>query len=143
MCIRDRGKSTAAWVRAALARVAEEETRRARARAGVTRAATSARRRSGEEEEAAAAGRLERAEEEAEHSRSSVFSAEELHGDMSQGARARALDAFSSGAVRVLVATDVAGRGLDLPGVRHVVNFDLPTDAVSYTHLTLPTICSV
>ena len=123
------GKSTAAWVRAALARVAEEETRRARARAGVTRAATSARRRSGEEEEAAAAGRLERAEEAAEHSRSSVFSAEELHGDMSQGARARALDAFSSGAVRVLVATDVAGRGLDLPGVRHVVNFDLPTDA--------------
>ena len=124
------GKSTAAWVRAALARVAEEETRRARARAGVTRAATSARRRSGEEEAAVfAAGRLERADEEAEHCRSSVFSAEELHGDMSQGARARALDAFSSGAVRVLVATDVAGRGLDLPGVRHVVNFDLPTDA--------------
>ena len=121
------GKSTAAWVRAALAHVAEEETRRARARAGVTRAATSGRRRSGEEEAAAAGS--ERAEEEAEQHRSSVFSAEELHGDMSQGARARALDAFSSGAVRVLVATDVAGRGLDLPGVRHVVNFDLPTDA--------------
>ena len=123
------GKSTAAWVRAALARVAEEVTRRARARAGVTRAATSARRRSGEEEAAVFAAGSERADEEAEHCRSSVFSAEELHGDMSQGARARALDAFSSGAVRVLVATDVAGRGLDLPGVRHVVNFDLPTDA--------------
>ena len=135
------GKSTAAWVRAALARVAEEETRRARARAGVTRAATSARRRSGEEEAAAAGS--ERAEEAAEHRSddsaldaafsaadgTNVFSAEELHGDMSQGARSRALDAFSSGAVRVLVATDVAGRGLDLPGVRHVVNFDLPTDA--------------
>ena len=58
-----------------------------------------------------------------------LFSADELHGDCSQGARTRALDAFSAGAVRVLVATDVASRGLDLPDVGHVVNFDLPTDS--------------
>ncbi|ACO61066.1 predicted protein, partial [Micromonas commoda] len=58
-----------------------------------------------------------------------LFSADELHGDCSQGARTRALDAFATGAVRVLVATDVASRGLDLPDVTHVVNFDLPTDS--------------
>ena len=57
-----------------------------------------------------------------------MFAAEELHGDCSQGARSRALDAFASGAARVLVATDVASRGLDLPAVAHVINFDLPTD---------------
>ena len=57
-----------------------------------------------------------------------TFAAEELHGDCSQGARSRALDAFASGACRVLVATDVASRGLDLPAVTAVINFDLPTD---------------
>ena len=57
-----------------------------------------------------------------------TFAAEELHGDCSQGARSRALDAFASGTCRVLVATDVASRGLDLPAVGAVINFDLPTD---------------
>lgn len=57
-----------------------------------------------------------------------TFAAEELHGDMSQGARSRALDAFATGACRILVATDVASRGLDLPEVSTVINFDLPTD---------------
>lgn len=57
-----------------------------------------------------------------------TFAAEELHGDMSQGARSRALDAFVTGACRILVATDVASRGLDLPEVSTVINFDLPTD---------------
>ena len=68
---------------------------------------------------------------------SRILAAEELHGDCSQGARSRALDAFASGACRVLVATDVASRGLDLPEVRHVINFDLPTDSRdfdSYVH---------
>jgi ATP-dependent RNA helicase DDX3X len=66
-----------------------------------------------------------------------TFAAEELHGDCSQGARSRALDAFASGACRVLVATDVAARGLDLPDVTAVINFDLPTDGRdfdSYVH---------
>ena len=66
-----------------------------------------------------------------------TFAAEELHGDCSQGARSRALDAFASGACRVLVATDVAARGLDLPDVSTVINFDLPTDGRdfdSYVH---------
>jgi ATP-dependent RNA helicase DDX3X len=66
-----------------------------------------------------------------------TFAAEELHGDCSQGARSRALDAFKSGACRVLVATDVAARGLDLPDVSTVINFDLPTDGRdfdSYVH---------
>ena len=66
-----------------------------------------------------------------------TFAAEELHGDCSQGARSRALDAFKSGACRVLVATDVAARGLDLPDVSIVINFDLPTDGRdfdSYVH---------
>ena len=52
---------------------------------------------------------------------------EELHGSLTQGARLRALDAFASGAAKILVATDVAARGLDLPQVNHVINFDLPT----------------
>lgn len=66
-----------------------------------------------------------------------TFAAEELHGDCSQGARSRALDAFATGACRILVATDVASRGLDLPRVTTVINFDLPTDGRdfdSYVH---------
>lgn len=66
-----------------------------------------------------------------------MYSSDELHGDCSQGARTRALDAFTSGDVRILVATDVASRGLDLPHVGHVINFDLPIDSRdfdSYVH---------
>jgi reverse gyrase len=66
-----------------------------------------------------------------------LWAAEELHGDCSQGQRSRALDAFASGACRILVATDVASRGLDLPEVRHVINFDLPTDGKSYMDIAL------
>ena len=57
-----------------------------------------------------------------------------LHGDKSQGQRERALARFESGAVRALIATDVAARGIDVEGVTHVVNFDVPADRDSYVH---------
>jgi ATP-dependent RNA helicase DDX3X len=63
--------------------------------------------------------------------------AEDIHGDRSQSQREAALAAFRSGACRVLVATDVAARGLDVAGVEHVINMDLPTSADdfdSYVH---------
>jgi len=57
-----------------------------------------------------------------------------LHGNKSQGARERALGAFHRGDLPVLVATDVAARGLDVDGVTHVFNFDLPNEPESYVH---------
>ena len=57
-----------------------------------------------------------------------------LNGNMQQGARERALKRFESGAVRVMVATDVASRGLDLDRIGHVVNFDPPDDDKAYVH---------
>ena len=57
-----------------------------------------------------------------------------LHGDMSQGQRERALGRFRSGAVKTLVATDVAARGLDLTDITHVINFDPPEDDKGYVH---------
>jgi ATP-dependent RNA helicase RhlE len=62
--------------------------------------------------------------------------AEALHGDMSQPARRRALDRFESGRVPVLVATDVAARGLDIDDVEHVINFDPPDEDKGYLHRT-------
>jgi len=59
---------------------------------------------------------------------------EVIHGDMTQGARLRALDAFARGKVRALIATNVAARGLDLPDVSHVINFDIPEDVDTYIH---------
>ena len=58
----------------------------------------------------------------------------QLHGDRSQAQRRRALAAFSEGDLDVLVATDVASRGLHIPGVRHVVNYDLPNSAEDLVH---------
>ena len=60
--------------------------------------------------------------------------AEALHGDMQQRARQRALDRFERGSVRVLIATDVAARGLDLERISHVVNYDPPQDDKGYVH---------
>jgi len=60
--------------------------------------------------------------------------AEALHGDMPQRARQRALERFESGKARVLVATDVAARGLDLERISHVVNYDPPQDDKGYVH---------
>jgi ATP-dependent RNA helicase RhlE len=57
-----------------------------------------------------------------------------IHGNKSQGQRERALRAFRDGEVRVLVATDVAARGLDIPDVKHVYNFDLPNVPENYVH---------
>ncbi|RIL07989.1 MAG: DEAD/DEAH box helicase [Proteobacteria bacterium] len=59
---------------------------------------------------------------------------EAIHGNKSQNARERALDRFRRGAVRVLVATDLAARGIDVQGVSHVINFELPDDSESYVH---------
>ena len=109
-------KTDAKWVRAKLQLAAETDERAARAAA----AASSSLSANASDSDSAVAGSIPDP---------TLFSADELHGDCTQGARTRALDAFSTGAVRVLVATDVASRGLDLPDVGHVVNFDLPTDS--------------
>ena len=61
-------------------------------------------------------------------------SAEALHGDMTQSARNRTITNMRRGKVRLLVATDVAARGLDVPGITHVINFDLPKNAEDYVH---------
>jgi ATP-dependent RNA helicase RhlE len=62
------------------------------------------------------------------------LAAEALHGNKSQGQRERALDAFRTGAVQVLVATDIAARGIDVETVTHVFNHDLPSLPESYVH---------
>ena len=62
------------------------------------------------------------------------FHAGELHGGMSQPQRERALGRFASGANDILVATDVAARGLDLEDITHVINFDAPADETAYVH---------
>jgi len=59
---------------------------------------------------------------------------EAIHGDKSQGARERALAAFKKGTVRVLVATDIAARGLDIADLSHVVNYDIPNEPEAYVH---------
>jgi ATP-dependent RNA helicase RhlE len=60
--------------------------------------------------------------------------AESIHGDKTHGRRQKALGFFKQGHARVLVATDVAARGLDISGVSHVINFDLPSTYEDYTH---------
>ena len=61
-------------------------------------------------------------------------SADAIHGNKSQGARQRALKRFRSGEARVLVATDVAARGIDIDAVSHVINYEIPNEAESYVH---------
>jgi ATP-dependent RNA helicase DeaD len=60
--------------------------------------------------------------------------AEAIHGGMNQSQRDRVMNSFRSGQTELLVATDVAARGLDIPSVSHVVNYDLPTSPESYVH---------
>lgn len=62
------------------------------------------------------------------------FNAAALHGDMDQHARLRTLNAFRDGEVTYLIASDVAARGLDIPDVSHVYNFDIPTHSEDYVH---------
>ncbi|HKB22166.1 MAG TPA: DEAD/DEAH box helicase, partial [Methyloceanibacter sp.] len=62
------------------------------------------------------------------------IAADALHGNKAQNARVRALDAFRNGSVRVLVATDIAARGIDVPGISHVINYELPNEPESYVH---------
>ncbi|MFY0600776.1 MAG: DEAD/DEAH box helicase [Cyclobacteriaceae bacterium] len=64
----------------------------------------------------------------------SGLAAAEIHGNKTQGARTKALAGFKSGSVRVLVATDIAARGLDIPLLPHVINFELPNIAEDYVH---------
>nr|WP_231500132.1 DEAD/DEAH box helicase [Saccharothrix sp. NRRL B-16314] len=62
------------------------------------------------------------------------FAAAAVHGDLGQGAREQALRAFRSGKIDVLVATDVAARGIDVEGVTHVINYQCPEDEKTYVH---------
>ena len=62
------------------------------------------------------------------------YSAEGIHGDLTQSKRESVLSKFKEGTIEVLVATDVAARGLDISGVTHIYNFDIPQDPESYVH---------
>jgi ATP-dependent RNA helicase RhlE len=62
------------------------------------------------------------------------LAAEAIHGNKSQNQRERVLGAFRSGGLRTLIATDIAARGIDVDGVSHVINYDLPNVAESYVH---------
>jgi superfamily II DNA/RNA helicase len=62
------------------------------------------------------------------------FAVSQIHGDMDQSDRIRELDRFKSGDINIIVASDVAARGLDIPGVSHVVNYDVPHHAEDYVH---------
>jgi len=65
---------------------------------------------------------------------SAGFEAEAIHGNKSQGQRTRALDAFKKGKARLLVATEVAARGIDVDDISHVINYDLPNVPEQYVH---------
>ena len=65
---------------------------------------------------------------------SSGITAAAIHGNKSQGARTKALAGFKNGSIRVLVATDIAARGLDIPLLPHVINFELPNISEDYVH---------
>jgi ATP-dependent RNA helicase RhlE len=64
----------------------------------------------------------------------SGFEAAALHGNLSQNNRRKAMDGFRSGRYKILVATDVAARGIDVRGISHVINYDIPDTVDAYTH---------
>lgn len=66
--------------------------------------------------------------------RSNKFNCSELHGDLSQAKREQVMKEFRNGKYQLLIATDVAARGLDIDGITHVFNYDIPLDAESYVH---------
>ncbi len=70
----------------------------------------------------------------ARHLQNGGVKSDAIHGNKSQNARQRALDGFKSGHIRALVATDIAARGIDVDGVTHVINFELPNEPESYVH---------
>ena len=71
-----------------------------------------------------------------EQLRKEGLSVDALHGDMPQTARTKALKRFTDGEVKILIASDVAARGLDVVGIEQVVNYDPPDDPTSYLHRT-------
>ena len=75
-----------------------------------------------------------RANRVAEHLGKCGVAAEAIHGNKSQGARQRALKRFRAGDARVLVATDIAARGIDVDAVTHIINYELPNEPESYVH---------
>jgi len=68
------------------------------------------------------------------HLEKAGIEADAMHADRSQGQRTAALAAFKSGKTRVLVATDIAQRGLDIAGISHVINYDVPSQPEDYVH---------
>jgi ATP-dependent RNA helicase RhlE len=70
----------------------------------------------------------------AKHLHQSGIRSDAIHGNKAQNARQRALEAFKTGRIRALVATDIAARGIDVDDVTHVINFDLPNEPESYVH---------
>ncbi len=76
----------------------------------------------------------QRTERVAQTLRKQGFKASAIHGDRSQKQREQALDGFRKGKYRILVATDVAARGLDVEGISHVINYDIPPTADDYIH---------
>jgi len=70
----------------------------------------------------------------AEHLNEAGITAAAIHGNKSQGARTQALGGFREGRVRILVATDIAARGIDVDGITHVINYELPNEPETYIH---------
>ncbi|SCA64116.1 ATP-dependent RNA helicase RhlE [Chlamydiales bacterium SCGC AG-110-P3] len=75
-----------------------------------------------------------KADELADHFSSNGYSSNALHGDMNQRQRTRTIEQLRKGKLQILVATDVAARGIDVLSLTHVINFDLPTQAEDYVH---------
>ena len=57
-----------------------------------------------------------------------------IHGDLAQSARDRVMQQFRNGKIRLLIATDVIGRGIDVSGISHIINYDIPEDCDDYVH---------